>query len=79
MWCTSVDSTARRTTLTSLGRQKRFTSEFDVPVGRNVDPSLKFASKYRFVWKTPYHAGSLRAVVIAASDYFVFLRMFSAR
>jgi beta-galactosidase len=45
----------------SLGRQKRF-AEYEIPVGRNVDPSLKFTTKYRFVWQVPYQAGSLRAV-----------------
>ncbi len=46
----------------SLGRKKRFGETFTIPVGLNVTPTLKFDSKYRFVWEVDYQPGTLRAV-----------------
>lgn len=46
----------------SLGRKKKFAETFEIPVGINVAPSLKFATKYRFVWQVDYQPGTLRAV-----------------
>ena len=46
----------------SLGRKKRFAETFEIPVGINVSPFLKFETKYRFVWQVEYQPGALRAV-----------------
>ena len=46
----------------SLGRKKPFTETWEMPVGANVSPDGKFATKYRMVWQVPYRAGTLRAV-----------------
>ncbi|HWC96428.1 MAG TPA: beta-galactosidase GalB [Candidatus Sulfopaludibacter sp.] len=46
----------------SLGRKKRFSEPVVIPVGRNVSPDQKFASKYRLEWQVPYAPGSLKAV-----------------
>ncbi len=46
----------------SLGRKKRFAGTFTIPVGLNVSPTLKFDTKYRFVWQVDYEPGTLRAV-----------------
>lgn len=46
----------------SLGRKKRFAETFEIPVGQNVSPDLKFATKYRFLWQVEFQPGTLRAV-----------------
>jgi len=46
----------------SLGRKKRFSDVWEMPVGRNVSPDRKFATKYRLIWQVPYQAGTLKAV-----------------
>jgi beta-galactosidase len=47
---------------TSLGRQRRFSEPFEIPVGTGVSPDRKFTTKYRFAWQVPYAAGVLKAV-----------------
>jgi beta-galactosidase len=34
----------------------------ELPVGPNVSEDRKFASRYRFLWQVPYHAGTLKVV-----------------
>ncbi len=46
----------------SLGRKQRFSEPVELPVGANVNPEKKFASKYRLMWQVPYQAGALKAV-----------------
>ena len=46
----------------SLGRKKRFSEPVELPVGPNVSPDRKFASKYRLMWPVLYRPGTLRAV-----------------
>jgi beta-galactosidase len=46
----------------SLGRKKRLSEPFDIPVGENVGPDKKFVTKYRLVWQVPYQPGSIKAV-----------------
>jgi beta-galactosidase len=46
----------------SLGRKKRFSDEWEMPVGHNVTDTGKFVSKYRLIWQVPYQPGTLRAV-----------------
>jgi beta-galactosidase len=46
----------------SLGRKKRFSEPVVIPVGKNEQPDLKFATKYRLRWDVPYQPGSLRLV-----------------
>jgi beta-galactosidase len=46
----------------SLGREKRFSEPWVMPVGPNVSPDKTFSTKYRLVWQVPYQAGTLRAV-----------------
>lgn len=46
----------------SLGRKKRFSDLWDMPVGRNVSRDLKFTTKYRRIWEVPYEPGVLKAV-----------------
>jgi beta-galactosidase len=46
----------------SLGRKKRFSQYWEMPVGRNTSPDLKFQTKYRLIWQVPYAPGSLKAV-----------------
>ena len=46
----------------SLGRKKRFSEEWEMPVGKKVSPDGKFMSKYRRVWQVPYEPGTLKAV-----------------
>jgi len=46
----------------SLGRKKRFSEPWVMPVGTNVSPDKRFATRYRLVWEVPYEAGTLKAV-----------------
>jgi len=46
----------------SLGRKKRFSDEWEMPVGHNVSDTGKFLSKYRRIWEVPYQPGTLKAV-----------------
>jgi beta-galactosidase len=46
----------------SLGRKKRFSEPVVIPVGKNEQPDLKSATKYRLRWDVPYQPGSLRLV-----------------
>jgi beta-galactosidase len=46
----------------SLGRKKLGVDTVEIPVGKNVSPSLKYTSKYRLMWEVPYAPGTLRAV-----------------
>lgn len=46
----------------SLGKKKRFSEEWEMPVGKKVSPDGKFMSKYRRVWQVPYEPGTLKAV-----------------
>ncbi|MBZ5582822.1 MAG: DUF4982 domain-containing protein [Acidobacteriia bacterium] len=46
----------------SLGRKKRFSDVWEMPVGRNVSADLKFATRYRLIWQVPYQPGSIKAV-----------------
>ena len=46
----------------SLGRKKRFSDEWEMPVGHNVSETGKFISKYRRIWQVPYQPGTLKAV-----------------
>jgi beta-galactosidase len=46
----------------SLGRKKTLTEPIEIPVGKNVSPTQKFATKYRLEWMVPYAPGTLRAV-----------------
>ena len=46
----------------SLGRKKRFSEPFEMPVGQNVSPDGKFKTKYRLVWQVPYQPGTLKVI-----------------
>jgi beta-galactosidase len=46
----------------SLGRKKRFSDPWEMPVGHNVSDSEKFVTKYRLLWQVPYQPGTLKAV-----------------
>ncbi len=46
----------------SLGRKKRFSDEWEMPVGHNVSDTGKFVTKYRRIWQVPYQPGNLKAV-----------------
>jgi beta-galactosidase len=46
----------------SLGRKTRSSQTWEMPVGANVSPNLKFTTKYRLIWQVPYETGTLRAV-----------------
>jgi beta-galactosidase len=46
----------------SLGRKKRFSDPWEMPVGHNVSESEKFLTKYRLLWQVPYQPGTLKAV-----------------
>ncbi|HVH88494.1 MAG TPA: beta-galactosidase GalB [Terriglobales bacterium] len=46
----------------SLGRKKRFTEPFDIPVGANVSADGKFTTKYRLLWQVPFQPGTLKVV-----------------
>ncbi len=46
----------------SLGRKKRWSEPVELPVGKNISPSLKFSSKYRLLWRVPYESGVLQAI-----------------
>ncbi|HZP18397.1 MAG TPA: beta-galactosidase GalB, partial [Terriglobales bacterium] len=46
----------------SLGKKKRFSEPFDIPVGANVSSDRRFTTKYRLRWDVPYEPGSLKAV-----------------
>ncbi len=46
----------------SLGAKKRGAEPVEIPVGPNISPDRKFASKYRLMWQVPYAPGTLRAV-----------------
>jgi beta-galactosidase len=37
----------------SLGRKKRYAEPVIIPVGKNVSPDRKFASRYRLMWEVP--------------------------
>jgi beta-galactosidase len=50
----------------SLGRKKRFSDPWEMPVGANVSPDRKFVTKYRLVWQVPYRPGELKAVAYQA-------------
>ncbi len=43
----------------SLGRKKRYAEPVIIPVGKNVSPDGKFASRYRLMWEVPYAPGVL--------------------
>jgi beta-galactosidase len=43
----------------SLGRKKRYAEPVIIPVGKNVSPDRKFASRYRLMWEVPYAPGVL--------------------
>lgn len=51
----------------SLGRKKRFSEPFEMPVGPNVSPEKKFMTKYRLVWDVPFEPGTLKAVAYRGS------------
>ncbi len=46
----------------SLGRKKRFSDTWEMPVGANISEDGKFATRYRLIWQVPYRPGILRAV-----------------
>jgi beta-galactosidase len=46
----------------SLGRKKRFSDPWEMPVGKKVSDTGTFTSKYRLIWKVPYQPGTLKAV-----------------
>jgi beta-galactosidase len=46
----------------SLVRKAHFSEAWEMPVGANVTPDLKFTTKYRLIWRVPYQPGTLRAV-----------------
>jgi beta-galactosidase len=46
----------------SLGRKKRFSEEWEMPVGHNVSDTGKFLTKHRRIWQVPYEPGTLKAV-----------------
>jgi beta-galactosidase len=46
----------------SLGKKKRFSDLYEMPVGTNVSPTRKFQTKYRLLWQVPFAPGSLKAV-----------------
>ena len=46
----------------SLGRKRRFSDPWEMPVGHNVSDSGKFVTKYRLIWQVPYQPGALKAV-----------------
>jgi len=46
----------------SLGRKKRFSDPWEMPVGHNISDSQKFVTKYRLLWQVPYQPGTLKAV-----------------
>ncbi len=50
----------------SLGRKKRFSERWELPVGPNISADGQFATKYRLVWQVPYQPGTLRAVAYQA-------------
>jgi len=46
----------------SLGRKKRFSDLWEMPVGQNVSADGKFLTRYRRIWQVPYQPGVLKAV-----------------
>jgi beta-galactosidase len=46
----------------SLGRKKRFSDTWDMPVNARISRDLKFQTKYRLIWQVPYAPGELKAV-----------------
>jgi beta-galactosidase len=46
----------------SLGRKKRFSEPFEIPVNKRVSEDGKFVTKYRLRWEIPYQPGTLKAV-----------------
>ena len=46
----------------SLGRKARGSEPMTIPVGPNVSPDGKYATKYRLLWEVPYEPGELKAV-----------------
>ena len=46
----------------SLGRKKRFSDSWEMPVGKKISDSGTFSSKYRLIWQVPYQPGTLKAV-----------------
>jgi beta-galactosidase len=46
----------------SLGRKKRYSDKWEMPVGPNVSEDGKFLTKYRLIWQVPYDPGTLKAV-----------------
>ena len=50
----------------SQGRNKPRAQSVEIPVGPNIDPSLKFTSQYRLLWNVPYQPGVLKAVAYRA-------------
>jgi len=46
----------------SLGRKKRFSDPWEMPVGKKVSDTGTFTSKYRMIWQVPYQPGTLKAI-----------------
>jgi beta-galactosidase len=46
----------------SLGRKKRGSETWEMPVGQNVAREKRFATRFRLIWQVPYQPGTLRAV-----------------
>jgi beta-galactosidase len=46
----------------SLGRKKRFSDLWEMPVGKKVSDTGEFTSKYRLIWQVPYQPGTLKAI-----------------
>lgn len=46
----------------SLGKKKRFSDAWEMPVSKDVIPSGRFVTKYRRIWQVPYEPGTLQAV-----------------
>ncbi|HJT72348.1 MAG TPA: beta-galactosidase GalB, partial [Terriglobales bacterium] len=46
----------------SLGRKKRFSEPFEIPVNKRVSDDGKFVTKFRLRWEVAYQPGTLKAV-----------------
>jgi beta-galactosidase len=46
----------------SLGKKARYSEPVELPVGKSVSDTLKFASKYRLEWQVPYAPGILKVI-----------------
>ncbi len=55
----------------SLGRKKRFSEPFEIPVNKKISEDGKFTTKYRLQWQVPYQPGTLKAIAYSAGKQVV--------